>query len=173
MPAADRNTLGGDLAYVLNLHLADPGAAQAFVDAYGERLPMRTWQEIRADATELAGERKFDESVHELREFIRPFPERPNRIPAHLLLGRVLEAQGRWQEATVEFEAILARDATNAVARGALIEIGTVRNSNGAALASGGNLNAAIAEFQEAVRLNPGDQKAQSNLARALALRPR
>lgn len=124
-------------------------------------------------ATELAGERKFDESVHELREFIRPFPERPNRMPARLLLGRVLEAQGHWQEATVEFEAVLARDATNAVARGALVEIGTVRNGNGAALASGGNLNAAIAEFQEAVRLNPGDQKAQNNLARALALRPR
>lgn len=52
----DVRGIPGEAAYVLNLKLADPAAAQAFVGAYGERLSMRTWQDILTDATELAGD---------------------------------------------------------------------------------------------------------------------
>ncbi|GIJ56262.1 FtsX-like permease family protein [Virgisporangium aurantiacum] len=52
----DVRGIPGEAAYVLNLKLADPAAAQAFVDTYGQRLPMRTWQDILTDATELAGD---------------------------------------------------------------------------------------------------------------------
>ncbi|MFC9975781.1 FtsX-like permease family protein [Spirillospora sp. NPDC127200] len=45
----------GSLSYVMNLKLADPDAAQAFTDRNGDGgLMVRSWQEIRADATELA-----------------------------------------------------------------------------------------------------------------------
>ncbi|GAA3398141.1 ABC transporter permease [Cryptosporangium minutisporangium] len=44
-------------AYVLNLGLADPNGAAAFVGAQGADGPMlRTWQDIRTEATELAGD---------------------------------------------------------------------------------------------------------------------
>ncbi|GGO71940.1 ABC transporter permease [Nonomuraea cavernae] len=49
---------GGSLSYVMNLKLADPDEAQAFVDRnggeHGGVMSMRTWQSILADATELA-----------------------------------------------------------------------------------------------------------------------
>jgi putative ABC transport system permease protein len=52
---ADALSLAGDRpAYVLNLRLADPAAAPAFVDAHGGRAPMQAWQTVRDDATELA-----------------------------------------------------------------------------------------------------------------------
>ncbi|GAA2141493.1 FtsX-like permease family protein [Actinomadura napierensis] len=58
---ADVRDLASDpasLAYVLNLKLADPAKAQAFVDTgqgdRGHPLPMQTWQNIQSDATELA-----------------------------------------------------------------------------------------------------------------------
>lgn len=49
----------GSVSYVMNLKLADPGEAAAFVDANsgdpsGPMPLMRTWQSILADATELA-----------------------------------------------------------------------------------------------------------------------
>jgi putative ABC transport system permease protein len=47
------------VSYVMNLKLADPDAAEAFIDANsgdhgGAMMPMQTWQSILADATELA-----------------------------------------------------------------------------------------------------------------------
>ncbi|MFI6522810.1 FtsX-like permease family protein [Spirillospora sp. NPDC050679] len=45
----------GSPSYVMNLKLADPDAARAFVDRNGEGgLMVRSWQDVRADATELA-----------------------------------------------------------------------------------------------------------------------
>jgi ABC-type lipoprotein release transport system permease subunit len=58
---ADVRSLESDpasLSHVLNLRLADPAQAQAFVDANqggrGRPLPMQSWQDILDDATELA-----------------------------------------------------------------------------------------------------------------------
>lgn len=52
--ALDRSAL----SYVMNLKLADPDEAQAFVDRngghYGGAMPMQTWDSILADATDLA-----------------------------------------------------------------------------------------------------------------------
>ncbi|GAA0437496.1 hypothetical protein Acor_49720 [Acrocarpospora corrugata] len=45
---------GSSLSYVMNLKLADPDEAQAFVDRNGGALLMQTWESILADATELA-----------------------------------------------------------------------------------------------------------------------
>ena len=48
----------GSMSYVMNLKLADPDEAQAFVDSNGGdhsgAMPMQTWQSILADATDLA-----------------------------------------------------------------------------------------------------------------------
>ncbi|MGI5488876.1 FtsX-like permease family protein [Microtetraspora malaysiensis] len=44
----------GSLSYVMNLKLADPDEAQAFVDRTGGAMPMQTWESILADATDLA-----------------------------------------------------------------------------------------------------------------------
>jgi len=49
----------GSMSYVMNLKLADPDEAEAFVaansgDHSGTMMPMQTWQSILADATELA-----------------------------------------------------------------------------------------------------------------------
>lgn len=48
----------GDLSYVMNLRLADPGSAQAFVDARRAETPdapgLVSWKEIQAEATQLA-----------------------------------------------------------------------------------------------------------------------
>jgi putative ABC transport system permease protein len=49
----------GAMSHVMNLKLADPDEAEAFVDANsgdhgGAMMPMQTWQSILADATELA-----------------------------------------------------------------------------------------------------------------------
>lgn len=50
----------GSLAYVMNLKLADPDMAQAFVDTnhgeHGGAMPMQPWEDILQDATELAGD---------------------------------------------------------------------------------------------------------------------
>jgi ABC-type lipoprotein release transport system permease subunit len=60
---ADARSLTPDpasLAYVLNLKLADPDGAQAFVDAnhgeHGGATPMQPWESILDDATEVAGD---------------------------------------------------------------------------------------------------------------------
>lgn len=49
-----RSLADGPPSYVMNLTLADPDQAQAFVDANGGGMPMWTWQSILADATDLA-----------------------------------------------------------------------------------------------------------------------
>ncbi|MEU8245765.1 FtsX-like permease family protein [Nonomuraea sp. NPDC048916] len=58
---ADVRSLASDrssLSYVMNLKLAAPDEAQAFVDRnggdHGGAMPMRTWESILADATDLA-----------------------------------------------------------------------------------------------------------------------
>ncbi|MFG1925632.1 FtsX-like permease family protein [Cryptosporangium sp. NPDC048952] len=52
----DVRNLGVEVStYVVNLRLADPNQATAFVEAHGADGPMlRSWQEIRTEATELA-----------------------------------------------------------------------------------------------------------------------
>ncbi|MGP4110458.1 FtsX-like permease family protein [Streptomyces sp. 4N509B] len=54
---ADVRSLATDpnsLSYVMNLKLADPADAQAFVDSYGGDGFVQSWQSIRSDATDLA-----------------------------------------------------------------------------------------------------------------------
>jgi len=57
---ADLRSLNPDsLSYVLNLKLADPAAAQAFADGHQVGLRLQPWEEILADATELAGDARI------------------------------------------------------------------------------------------------------------------
>jgi ABC-type lipoprotein release transport system permease subunit len=49
-----RSLAQGLTSYVVNLKLADPNEAQAFVDSHSGTMPMQTWQSILADATDLA-----------------------------------------------------------------------------------------------------------------------
>ncbi len=53
-------TTPDSLSYVLNLKLASPDGAAAFVDANsGAMLPMQTWTDILADATEVAADSRI------------------------------------------------------------------------------------------------------------------
>ena len=49
-----RSLAQGPMSHVVNLKLADPNEAQAFVDSHSGTMPVQTWQSILADATDLA-----------------------------------------------------------------------------------------------------------------------
>ena len=109
----------------------------------------------------------LEEGVQVLQTFVDANPSLPNRIPARALLGQAHQALAERalnerdaRRAAIEAKKAIEFDANNAGAHNAL----------GAALASQGNLPAAIVEFKEAVRLNPSMQSALNNLAHATAM---
>jgi tetratricopeptide (TPR) repeat protein len=109
----------------------------------------------------------LDEGVDVLQSFVDTNPSLPNRIPARALLGQAHQAlaeraltQHDVARAAIEARKAIEFDGNNAGAHNAL----------GAALASQGDLPAAIVEFQAAVRLNPALQSAVNNLAHATAM---
>lgn len=110
---------------------------------------------------------KMDEGIGVLDAFVQENPSLPNRIPARVLLAQahraVAERELTSRNAPAAEKAArqsIALDATNADAHNLL----------GAALASQGNLRAAIPEFQAAVRINPKHEVALKNLAQAIAM---
>ena len=157
--------------------------------------------------TELYAMAKMDEAVRVLQDFIRAEPRRADRIPGHVLLARIYMSQGRFADASQQFDAALAiapgiyDESTNAASQG-LTEVETAErivaadllrrmhaeaaetqvrdavriaprdaeahNLLGAALASQGKLQEAIAEFRIALSIKPDDTQAQNNLAQAL-----
>ena len=119
-------------------------------------------QELEALAHEF-----HDEGIDVLNAFVDANPSLPNRGPARMLLSQgyraVAERELSKRNAPAAEKAArtsLAFDASNADAHNLL----------GAALASQGNLRAAIPEFQAAVRINPKHEVALKNLAQAIAM---
>jgi tetratricopeptide (TPR) repeat protein len=110
---------------------------------------------------------KLDEGVAVLQTFVDANPSHPNRIPARALLAQAHQALAERAlaehdtgRAATEARKAIEFDANSAAAHNVL----------GAALASQGNLPAAIDEFKAAVRLNPTMESALNNLAHATAM---
>jgi Flp pilus assembly protein TadD len=132
------------------------------------RLAVADFPDARAGlGTALLVQGHLDEGISVLDAFVATDPTLPNRAPARALLAQAHRAiaereLSRQNAALAEVEArkSVELDGTNADAHNVL----------GAALASQGNLAAAIPEFQAAVRINPRHPSAANNLARAIAM---
>jgi len=132
------------------------------------RLAVVDYPDARAGlGTELLVQGRLEEGISVLEAFVQADPSLPNRAPARALLAQahraIAERALSRQNAPLaadEARQSVALDASNADAHNIL----------GAALASQGNLTAAIPEFQAAVRINPRHPSAVNNLARALAM---
>ena len=106
---------------------------------------------------ELFDERSYAESIAELRAFIRDRPSHEAVVPARLIVGRALAAQGRYGDALPEYRFYLSIHAENA---GAWTDYGI-------ALAAGGQTGEAVKAFARAVSLQPSSGAAHRNLANA------
>jgi tetratricopeptide (TPR) repeat protein len=132
------------------------------------RLAIADYPDARAGlGTELLLQGKLQEGIDTLQAFVDANPSLPNRIPAlallaqaHRALAEQALAQHDAKRAIVEATKSLGFDANNADAH----------NDLGAALASEGDLSAAIREFEAAVRIDPRLASARSNLERATAM---
>jgi Flp pilus assembly protein TadD len=117
--------------------------------------------------TELLVEGEIQEGVAVLEAFVQANPSLPNRAPARPLIANgyraLAERSLRQQHATDAAEQ--ARKSLQLEPQNA-----DAHNLLGAALASQGNFDQAIAEFQAALRINPQHQQAANNLARAAAI---
>jgi tetratricopeptide (TPR) repeat protein len=128
------------------------------------------------------------EGIEVLEQFIRVSPDKPNRIPARILMGQAFLSQGRIDEAAGQYTAVLHLDSSSIVANQGMGAVARVRaarlleqqraaeaavqahNILGAALASQGQIAEAIAEFETTLRINPQHVQASNNLARAKGL---
>lgn len=99
---------------------------------------------------------QFADAVPHMAEAVRLRPDYP---PSHVSLALALDAAGRSADALAAWERALALPANAASAE--------ARNGYGVTLAQSGRMAAAIAQFEEALRLDPSHQGAARNLARA------
>jgi len=132
------------------------------------RLAIADYPDARAGlGTELLLQGQLEDGIDVLQSFVDANPSLPNRIPALALLAQAHRALAEQalakhdaKRAVVEARKSLQFDANNADAH----------NDLGAALASQGDLSAAIPEFEAAVRIDPRLASASANLARATAM---
>jgi len=156
----------GRSRFALGTQLMDAGRHQ---EAEAQlRLATADYPDAKAGlGTVLLLQGKMDEGIGVLDAFVQENPSLPNRMPARVLLAQahraVAERELTSRNAPAAERAArqsIALDPTNADAHNLL----------GAALASQGNLRAAIPEFQAAVRINPKHEVALKNLAQAVAM---
>jgi Flp pilus assembly protein TadD len=119
--------------------------------------------------TELFASGQYEEAVSTLRTFIRDQPERPERIPAQLLLGHALMGEGQLNDAAREFQALLDANPSNVGARDGLRAVGFAHRDLAATLVRQQRADAAVAHAREAVRLLPTDAATRNLLGAALA----
>ncbi len=106
------------------------------------------------------------EAIDVLDLFIGANPSHPNRIPARILMGQALLAQGRIDEGASQFTAVLAADPSSVAANQGMATVARIR---AARLLEQGNIAQASAQAREALRLNSGDADAHNVLGVTLA----
>jgi Flp pilus assembly protein TadD len=102
---------------------------------------------------------KLDEAIPEFEEALK---RNPNHPEAHYHLGRALYVKGDYEGAKRHYLETARLDPKS-----------PVHNGLGAAYFRLGQTSEAIAEFKEALRLNPDDSEAAENLRFALAAQTR
>ena len=156
----------GRARFALATQLIDAGLHDAAIAQLREAVA--DFPDARAGlGTELLVAGQIQEGVSVLEAFVQANPSAANRGPARPLLAtgyRTLAEQSLRQQQVLLAEEQARKsiqfDPKNADAHNIL----------GAALASRGQLEQAVAEFQAALRINPQDQQAANNLARATAI---
>ena len=150
--------------------------------------------------TQLVGMGRIDEGLMHLREFVDRDPGNSAAPPAHDLIGRVLLDRGELDAAAEQFSIVLARAPGNGRAMVFLGDVrlrqgrvdeaidlfrrareanpdiardGLVLSRLGVALASNGRVAEAVAAFEEAVAIRPGDPALHKLLGRALGMNRR
>jgi tetratricopeptide (TPR) repeat protein len=106
------------------------------------------------------------EAIDVLDLFIGANPSHPNRIPARILTGQALLAQGRIDEGASQFSAVLAADPSSVAANQGMATVARIR---AARFLEQGNIAQASAQAREALRLNAGDADAHNVLGVTLA----
>ena len=106
------------------------------------------------------------EAIDVLDLFIGANPSHPNRIPARILMGQALLAQGRTDEGASQFAAVLAADPSSVAANQGMATVARIR---AARFLEQGNVAQASVQAREALRLNAGDADAHNVLGVTLA----
>jgi tetratricopeptide (TPR) repeat protein len=142
--------------------------AQALVRAGQSRAAVSELREAVRDyspawyalGVELAVEGNSGEAIQALETFIADDPAAANRIPARLLLGRLLFAESQLDESARQFQAVEAADRTNVDAQVSLGDL----------LMAQQRPSEAALHYRAAVALQPDHQVWLARLGRALDL---
>jgi tetratricopeptide (TPR) repeat protein len=130
------------------------------------REAVRDFPDARAGlGTELFAQGRAVEAIEVLDPFVRANPANPNRIPARLLLGQALLAQGRLDEGASQFTAVLDVDPNSISAKQGMAAASRILAARH--LEKGGAAQAEAAA-RDALRFDPGDAEAHNLLGVAL-----
>jgi tetratricopeptide (TPR) repeat protein len=114
---------------------------------------------------ELAKGSDRDEAIERLESFIRRRPLDVKVLSALNTIGEVQLMRGRLQKAADAFTGVIQRRPDNVQAT---LGLSNVHDARGLALVRADRDQDAVAEFEAAVALNPGNRPAQENLGHAL-----
>jgi tetratricopeptide (TPR) repeat protein len=109
--------------------------------------------------TELIDSGQLDAGIEQLQEFLHHLPRHANAIAARELMGRALMAEGKFDDATTQFNLLLQLAPWYADAYGSLGDIALAQR----------RLPEAIAQYQKMLKVRPASSRAQGNLGLALA----
>jgi Flp pilus assembly protein TadD len=122
-----------------------------------------------AFGTELVAAGHLEEGVAELQQFIRAAPGRSDRIPARLLLGHALTAQGKLNEGADQFRALLEDNPANERARQGLSDVAQAHVEAARAALDHRASEDAVSHARLALDLDPGIAEAHNLLGVVLA----
>jgi tetratricopeptide (TPR) repeat protein len=108
---------------------------------------------------ELFNQRKLNEAIERLQEFVRREPLLLEVVSARIIMGRAFTMEQKWPEAAEQFRLVLTMTVSNAEAQGLLA----------LALFAQQAFDEAIVHYREYLRHVPNDVAALSNLGIALA----
>lgn len=108
---------------------------------------------------------RYEEAIRELEVLVSAAPLREEVPWAHRIMGHAFGRLSRWPEAIAQLRMVLAMTPHDAEARRLLVD---TYAGYGVSLAEGQKFDAAIAEFQRGLALDPSNAGLRYNLATAL-----